>query len=189
MRATVYQQPMVLCQQWQSVPADDGYTETKSFEIKFCSAKPIIAGLLDLTFLVFVCYSLSVSNKESVFEACGRDLWGYMVARTVLGYSFIFFVICFFGAVGLFVQENSSLPLILFLFLGYHVTLLALGVKFSSDAMGNSACTTALSDASFTNSPLLAQLAYVFVALDSIWVLLSLCMCAMGTALIRTLLQ
>jgi hypothetical protein len=55
--------------------------------------------------------------------------------------------------------------------------------------MGNTTCTTALSEVSFTNSPLLAQLAYVFIALDSIILLLSLCLCAMGKSLIEMLIQ
>jgi len=82
-----------------------------------------------------------------------------------------------------------TLPCFTIFLFAYHVTLLALGIKFSSDAMGNTTCTTALSEVSFTNSPLLAQLAYVFIALDSIILLLSLCLCVIGKSLIEMLIQ
>lgn len=166
-------------------------TINHNFHYEVSIATKIINAIVNLVFLGFTIYAIAVSNKETVFDACGKNLWGFMIARVVIGGSFL--VIIGTAAIPFLllmafkdtIQASTTLPCLLFLAVMYQVTVLALGVKFSSDAMGNSACTTALSDVSFTNSPLLAQLTYVFVAFDSIWILLSLCLCAVGTTVAK----
>jgi hypothetical protein len=177
--------------EWGSVPQ---YVIVKPVEFKQSRGTQLINSLLSLTLFGFVTYALHVSNKETVFEACGRNLWNYTVSRLILGcLSWLLITVMFSYYIKPFLQNLEhglcTLPCFTIFLFAYHVTLLALGIKFSSDAMGNTTCTTALSEVSFTNSPLLAQLAYVFIALDSIILLLSLCLCAMGMSLVHMLIQ
>lgn len=178
---------------WHSVP-QNSYVILRPVESKQPRGTQLINSLLSLTLFGFAIYALAVSNKETVFEACGRDLWNYMVSRLILGcFSWLLITMIFFCYIRAFLQNLEhglcTLPCFTIFIFAYHVTFLALGIKFSSDAMGNTTCTTALSEVSFTNSPLLAQLAYVFIALDSIILLLSLCLCVIGKSLIEMLIQ
>ena len=61
----------------------------------------------------------------------------------------------------------------------YHVVFIGVGAKIITDAMQNSVCASTLSEASFTHTPLLAELGYAFLSLDCLWLFLTLCGCCM----------
>jgi hypothetical protein len=134
----------------------------------------LILGLVDMTFLVFVTYSLVVTNNDTVFVACGHALWDYMISRLILGYLFfvVWGLLLCVGFVTLKGKDGAIIACFIFLLFAYHVSLVGVGAKITSDAMQITNCTSSLSAVSFTQSPLLAQLGYVYVALDSLWVLL-----------------
>ena len=163
----------------------DGLREENNHQVDFklpSQCIPVL-GLAELTFLVFVTYSLVVTNSETVFTNCGNSLWNYMISRLILGYLFLFFyclVVCgVFTAMS--TMDACTIACIFFTVFVYHISLVGVGAKVITDAMHNTGCTSSLSEVSFTHSPLLAQLGYVYLSLDCIWVfLMMLAVCCFG---------
>lgn len=130
----------------------------------------LVLYVLSLVFQGFVIYALYASNSTAVSDACGRDLWNFMLARLIV--ALLFWVQVMLCTTALYSKGASVQGVCyIFLFLTMRSTLLGLGLKFTTDAMHNSACISALSDASFTHSALLGQLGYVFVSIDAFCVL------------------
>ena len=164
------------------------------FNVKFDLHFPCgpLISLADLTFLVFVLYSLIVANNEIVLTVCGNALWNYMVLRLVVSCSVLAiwrFLACISGdplkeeSVGLF----TSFVLLAF---AYHLSLIVIGTNVIIDAMQNTNCTSILSEISFTHSPLLAQLGYVYLSIDCIWILLIVVLlCYVGYLIVLDLIQ
>jgi uncharacterized Tic20 family protein len=145
--------------------------------------------LVNLTFLGLVIYSVDSCNKETVFIACGKHLWNYMIVRLILGsLSFLVLTCIICTAISAF-KEKGIIYCFTILVLVYHLTFIGIGAQVTTDAMKNGNCTSALSDASFTHSPLLAQLGYVFLAFDSLWVLLMIVASCMLSYIINVINQ
>ena len=147
--------------------------------------------LVNFVFLGLVIYSVDSCNTESVFIACGKELWNYMIVRLILGSLSFLLLMCFVCTIctALGKTQVGIIYCFIFLVLVYHVTFIGIGAQVTTDAMKNSNCTSALSDASFTHSPLLAQLGYVFLAFDCLWVFLMIvaaCMSFYGYYFIRS---
>jgi hypothetical protein len=141
-----------------------------------------IIAVANIVFIVFVSISISETNKDVVFNACGRDLRNYILTRVILG-CLSAFVFAFFICIGqcgayLFKNGNGMKCFVLLLFL-YHAVFIGVGAKIITDAMQSTDCTSALSQASFTHSPLLAELGYVFLVLDCLWLTATLLVCCM----------
>ena len=158
--------------------------EERSNNMNFKLSFPtnLILALADITLLAFVMYSLVVTNNDTVFVACGHALWDYMISRLILGNLFLIvwgFLFCV-GFVMLNGNDGAIFACFIFLLFAYHVSLLGIGAKITSDAMQITNCTSSLSDVSFTHSPLLAQLGYVYLALDCLWVFLIIVLVCFG---------
>jgi hypothetical protein len=131
----------------------------------------LIFYVASLVFEGFVVYALYASNVTTILESCGGDLWNFMLARLIIAVLIWIQILCCPKAshsIGIGVAGICFV----FLFLIVHSTLLGLGLKFTMDAMHNSACVSSLSDASFTHSALLGQLAYGFIVVDGLCVIL-----------------
>ena len=161
-----------------------------NFDLRF-SCGPLI-GLADLTFLVFVVYSLIVTNDEAVFTLCGNALWNYMILRLIVSC----FVLLIWGLLacisgGPLKEESVGLftGFILLVF-AYHLSLVVIGSNVITDVMQSTNCTSVLSEISFTHSPLLAQLGLVYLCLDFIWIfLIVILLCYVGYLIILDLIQ
>jgi hypothetical protein len=134
-----------------------------------------------LSFIILfsmVCYALSVSNTAEVQAACGKQLWQFVLAHLVMPIGL--FIIIIFGTVGVMGccigfsdQDEAFLPIV-FAFIGavmllsYSSLFLGFGVPIVNAAMNAEGCTAALSGVSFTNSPLLIIMCWIYLALDGL---------------------
>ena len=141
--------------------------------------------LFALAFEGLVIYSLVASNTNEVSQKCGDSLWKFMLARLIL-FFFEGFLFVFLGALGMCVSgvcacwtEGVKVCLMLIFplvcLVALHATLVGVGFSITQKAMADSLCASALSSASSTDSPLLALLAYVYVALDCLVLFLVTC--------------
>ena len=138
----------------------------------------VLSGIPFLLFLILVCYALSVSNTSEVHDACGHQLWQFVIAHLIvpIGLSLVIIlctvtvVICIFG----FSDSGENNMLVVFvvvaalllcmqssLFLGF-------GYPIVRDAMYSDTCVKALSHVSFTNTPLLGILGCIYLVSDVI---------------------
>ena len=184
-------------QQYNQVPSNNTIQPNKNSNIG--STGNWIYTLINLTFLGLVIYSLDSCNIDAVFAVCGRDLWNYMVTRLTLGSLGFLVLTCIVCTIGIEIFFNfgngtgnpnaGMLYCGIFLVLVYHLTFIGIGAQVTTDTMKNRNCTSALSDASFTHSPLLAQLGYVFLAFDCLWVFLMIVVACMACFAIRFIRQ
>ena len=139
----------------------------------------ILPSIAILVFTSFVMQAVYAANDETVFNACGNYLWNYMVTRLIL--SFLGLLLLYvITRCGVYLwQEWDGMKLFGILVLIYHITLVGVGAKVTTTAMQNTNCTSALSYVSFSHTPLLAELGYVYLSLDCIWLLLVVVGCCM----------
>jgi hypothetical protein len=112
------------------------------------------------------------SNTESVFLACGRQLWDFVVAHTVL-----LLMLTIFSIVFKYLDDNNKykmLRIALIFSLLYNLAMMIMAFVFAGEAIGNAKCTAALSAVSSTKSPLLAQLTYVYAVYDILFIVMSI---------------
>ena len=160
------------------------------------TVEKVFSMLLGLAFECLVIYSLITSNTSEVSGKCGDSLWKFMLSRLIL-FFFEGFFFMFVGALNMCVISfcacwNESVKMFLmFVFplvclIALHGTFVGVGFTITQAAMADSLCTSALSSVSFTNSPLLAFLGYVYVGLDSLMLFLITCgglyLCCFGIA-------
>ena len=150
-------------------------------------AQKCFSMLLGLFFECLVIYSLVTSNTSDVSQKCGDSLWKFMLARLIL-FFFEGFLFMFVGALNMCMVtfcecwSNDVRMCVMMVFplvclLALHGTFVGVGFTVAQTAMSDSLCTSALSSVSFTNSPLLALLGYVYVALDSLVLFVITCGC------------
>ena len=158
------------------------YAANASIKIGSSSLWNNVLSLGNLAFFVFVVYALSVSNTTAVQTACGSSkLWTYVLAHLVAGTAGIFAIIILFlcGWLSLIVsagdggggmsQITGISGIVFFIYvLAYTCTFLGLGVPIVTSAMNSDECVKALSNASFTNTPLLGILAWIYIAVDAL---------------------
>jgi len=147
-------------------------------------AGSVISTLCALAFIVFVIYALATGNKEEVHKACGDSLWIFILSRLILTFC-EGFLICIMGMIQICVLSLSSSDpgnmAFCFVWVGglmlisLHAVLVAEGSIITSNAMNDVLCNAALTSVSFTQSPLLGILGYIYVALDSIFLLIFTC--------------
>lgn len=165
---------------------EDGASETTTLDSErknrgnvtgmVCS---LLVCMLVILFQVFVLYALVAANTLAVSTACGSSFWNFMFSRFLL----VFIELIIMG-VGRAVWHKEveddpiyhSMKQVCFL-LVLRIIYISLGAVYVKDAMDNGRCTTALSHASFTNTPLLGILGYFYLVLDSLSAMLSLCAC------------
>ena len=158
---------------------------------KWCNS--MVASLPFLCFFGFVCYALSVSNTSAVQDACGAQLWQFTLAHLVvpLGLSFVV-IMCTVGVmaccVGFSDQDEAFLPIVFgivgaIIMVAYSSLFLGFGVPIVQSALNSPACVTALSDISFTRTPLLGILACIYLAFDGLVLLTLLLLILFGCCL------
>lgn len=156
----------------------------------------VIYSLLWLTFLVFVVYALVVSNTKEINDKCGDSLWKFVISSFFINILQLFTVcigvsIALCLVVGADEHRNNSdcflltIPLLVLLFAGALIgTLIGIGFTVTQAAMENAACTAALSAVSFTDTPLLGILSYVYLAADCLLLFFVFCtavlICCLG---------
>ena len=126
-----------------------------------------LVSLVTFTLVGFVIYALHTTDNGTVFEACGNSLWNYMLARLIMMSISSIVLACIVLALEVSEDTHGLTMCLLFLVFAYCVTIIGIGASITNEAMKNTNCTSTLSDASFTHSPLLAELGYVFVSIDS----------------------
>ena len=157
------------------------YAANASIKIGSSSLWNNVLSLGNLAFFVFVVYALSVSNTTAVQTACGSSkLWTYVLAHLVAGTAGVIIIILFLcGWLSLMfsvVKEGGGASqitgisgIVFFIYvLAYTCTFLGLGVPIVTSAMNSDECVKALSNASFTNTPLLGILAWIYIAVDAL---------------------
>ena len=148
--------------------------EKREFNVNFDLRFPCgpLIGLADLTFLVFVTYSLIVSNNETVFTFCGNALWNYMLVRLIVScfVLLIWGLLAFISGGPLKEESVGVFSGFILLVFAYHLSLIVFGSNVITDVMQSTNCTSTLSEISFTHSPLLAQLGFVYLCIDFIWI-------------------
>jgi hypothetical protein len=134
-------------------------------------------SLLWLSFEIFLIYALVASNTHAVSVACGSSLWNLAffelllswaegaVCNMILKPAMLYHVMRVESISDLSFSFVTSSTLAL---ICIHATMLALGASIVVPAMENTACTAALSAASFTSTPLLGILGFFFIVFDSI---------------------
>ena len=164
------------------MPAGGGPWCTREGEVLWgggLGRPPSGEGMLVILFQVFVLYALVAANTLAVSTACGSSFWNFMFSRFLL----VFIELIIMG-VGRAVWHKKveddpiyhSMKQVCFL-LVLRIIYISLGAVYVKDAMDNGGCTSALSHASFTNTPLLGILGYFYLVLDSLSAMLSLCAC------------
>ena len=123
-------------------------------------------------------YALVSSNADSVFKACGRQLWDFFVAHTVLNFVFLLFISCIVGCLN--TQKNECVVVSCIFYLCYSIAMHSMSIYFALEATLKEECNAALSAVSSTKSPLLAQLTYVWTVYDVIGMILSISFIAAG---------
>jgi hypothetical protein len=92
-----------------------------------------------------------------------------MLSRLILMCVSSFVLGCIVLATGMSFKNGNDLAVcLIFLVFAYHVAFLGIGASVTSAAMQSTNCTSTLSQASFTHSPLLAELGYVFISFDCV---------------------
>lgn len=143
----------------------------------------VILAILTIIFLILVVYELVATNNEEVRKACGESLWSFMLTRLIMTF-------CESGLVIMMGIIQNCMPSLLvnlenmenwvvgvggLMLIVLHAILIAVGFLRSREAMGDIGCNDALSAASFTKDPLLGVLGFVYVGLDSIFLLIITC--------------
>ena len=177
----------------------DGYVDNNKSKLNVMlhKSEKIIVSLLLMTLQFFVIYSLVISNTDNIRDKCGDSLWKFVLSRLIIGsLEFLIFValsVVQMSILKYYFKSNNDTSsesaaefsmcfsaFALIIFMGIHVTLLALGVIIVKPAMESTACTTALSSVSFTDTPLMAILTYVYIVGDALILFSVLCGCCMG---------
>jgi hypothetical protein len=134
----------------------------------------LLITLLSLLFQAFIFYSLISSNTSSVSKACGDSLWNFILSRFILAFVELMFLAVANAA--LHIEEEPyyyNVRLAVF-FIILHIVYICLEATFVHSAMANSSCVSALSNSSFSSTPLLGILGYIYLVLDSLVVFLSI---------------
>ena len=138
----------------------------------------MLSGLPFIAFFVIVCYALSVSNTTEVHDACGTQLWKLILSHLVVPIGLSLVVVLFTVAVlicfyGLSEVGERNLPIVFgvvstLVLVMYCSLFLGLGYPIVRDAMYSDGCVKALSNVSFTNTPLLGILGCIYLVFDVI---------------------
>lgn len=112
-------------------------------------------------------------NKEYDFKCgeAGENFFKWMIARLCLIIAENL-IIMLLSSVALCILPPSFPVLILVLKCVSATIYLALGVIFTNEVMLNQACVDAMSNSSFTHSPLLMIMGWVYVGVDALLVLM-----------------
>ena len=139
----------------------------------------VVLSILAVVFQVLVLYALVASNVNAVSMPCGSLLWNFMFSRFVL----VFVELIIFGVSNAVLQYEAiydpiyhNMKQVAFVVIS-HTIYIALEVISARGAMDSTQCVAALSNVSFTNSPLLVIACYVYLAIDILAVLLATCAC------------
>lgn len=129
-------------------------------------------SILYPTFQIFVIYALAVSDSNTVTDACGSKLWNFVLAELL----FHFLEGVIFYKIHWLIVGSSPAPFWIAMMLIIHIIPLSFGVNIVIPAMEKAECSTALSSVSFTSTPMLGIIGYIFVVLDSIALVAAGCM-------------
>jgi hypothetical protein len=165
----------------------EGYKYFYNFDSKY--AQTGIGSLASLAFVVFVIYALATANKGEVNDACGSSLWNFMLSRLVLAFSefTLIWIIGFFQIYALTMSSSNTKSTSIccglmggLMLIGLHATFVGVGFTITKKAMDDGICNAALSSVSFTKTPLLGILGYVYIGLDCLFLFIFTCfgMCA-----------
>jgi hypothetical protein len=179
-------------------PHQRGYEFYQSNSSSNKIVEQLISTLLVITFEAFVIYALATGNGTEISEKCGDSLWKFVLSRLILSFIEGIIIICM-GSIQMLILFSSLRPetsaslefycLIIgaIFMLGLHAVLIGVGFTITNKSMEDAACNAALSSASFSNTPLLGIVGYVFVVIDCLILFLvtcsSLCIGCMGLAM------
>jgi hypothetical protein len=131
-----------------------------------------LGGLPGLVFLGFLIYAVSVSHTDAVTDACGANLWTYMLVRLILSCIGFFVFACLAGCIGMCVHSPGVAGITgIVLLIAHSCTLLGVGAPIVTGALGSAPCVAALSASCFTNSPMLAIIGCIFIGFDALQLL------------------
>ena len=138
-------------------------------------------SFLVIFFQVLVLYALVTSNVNGVSIACGSLLWNFMFSRFVL----VFVELIILGVTSAVLHNEAcndpiyyNMKQVAFLVISHAIYIVFEGISIQQ-SMDSTQCVAALSNVSFTNTPLLGILCYIYLTLDILAVLLSTCACVL----------
>jgi hypothetical protein len=141
----------------------------------FNSMTNLLIELSNLFFFILIIYALVELGNEEKFhfkEKCGEEgssFLTWMIIRLCLGI-IQFFVILFVVMVLKLLSGMNSFYLLMggFLLISMYVVTFSLGIYYTKTVMDKSICRDVMTEASFTKSPLLGILGWIYVALDGL---------------------
>jgi hypothetical protein len=158
--------------------------------------RSMLSSLPFLAFFSFVCYALSVSNTTAVQDACGAQLWQFTLAHLVVPMGLALVIII--GTVGIMAcclgfsdQDEAFMPIVFgivgsIVMMAYSSLFLGFGVPIVQSAMNSPGCVAALSDVSFTRTPLLGILGCIYLAFDGLVLLSMLLIILFGCCMVSS---
>ena len=142
------------------------------------TAGNVLTMIFFLIYFVMVCYALGVSNTAEVQEACGSNLWKFVLAHLVvaMGLALVIVVSTAVSMICCFGLSDAEEPMVPFVFVVvsafvlvlYASLFIGLGYPIVHDAMSSTPCLTELSNVSFTKTPLLGIFGCMYLALDAL---------------------
>lgn len=131
----------------------------------------LIAQLLGLAFFCCTVYALASAAVPSVRDACGVNLWTFVLVHLLLYVALACVLVC----IAVAVEERRALAVMATLVCVAHLTLLIVGSIFVHHALSDAPCRGALSRVSFGQDPMLVIVAIIYLVLDGLVALTFCC--------------
>lgn len=143
----------------------------------------IIAWILFLLFQGFVVYALIISNDNDIFNKCGASMMNFILMHFIInmleGFIYMFWSNIQTCVKGCCLESNAYFMITELLpfavLIATHATLLGVGFDVSKSAMTDIPCIDAISSVSPTKGPLSGFLAYVYIGLDIVILIIITC--------------
>ena len=135
-------------------------------------------AFLSILLHIFSFYALITENTSNVSKECGYALWIWILARFIIAVLESLFI----AALSYGQKEGDEVDFrhnhrikqgLCLVFL--HIVYFGVECIVVFNAMEKTSCTTALSSASFLNAPLLGVIGYIYLFLDSLVIIFSVC--------------
>ena len=136
-------------------------------------------------FHVVAIWALVQANTGPVFEACGYSLWVFVLVHLLLPLLMVLVACCVVACLYLLLSSMRLDPrqghsayifTLVVLVVLYYAVLSALGGVFTWGAMQAAGCQGALAAVGWGGVPLLGVVGWIYVALDSLSLLVGMCL-------------
>jgi len=126
-----------------------------------------IAGIFFAGLIVYALVEIGQENKYHFMQKCGSDLFYWVIIRFVIGIVELPLLYFFFYTWASTHVNATEVCVDIIMICLLHALFLALGVFFTYPTMENEVCKHIMIEASFTKSPLLGILGWVYMCFDA----------------------